>query len=186
MGKEKFVEARIEAVLTAEDPSTFVTERRSAIRVELGGIPGDRHYGLLVAADVRQSFYARGTMIANRRQISIVSAEDCAKIAGNLGVDRIEPEWLGANILLSGYPDFTQLPLGSRLIVPDGAGLICEGENLPCLGPGEEIEAALGTAGLAERFVKAARKLRGIVCSIEREGEIRSGDAIRIFINGGN
>lgn len=178
----KQLTAYAESVMTAEDPGTFVTRAVENVIVELGGIPGDRHFGLLVPADSRQKLYPRGTMIANRRQISIVSVEECALIARNLGIDMVAPEWLGANMAVSGVPELTSLPSGSRLLFPDGTGLICEGENLPCLGPGEVIEVMCGIPGLAKKFVPAAKKKRGIVCSVEREGVIRAGDRIRIVL----
>lgn len=175
--------AQVEAVMIADDPATFVTREVSEIQVELGGIPGDRHFGLLRPADSRQHFYPRGTMIANRRQISIVSREECDRIAINLGLSEIRPEWLGANILLSGFPDLTALPQGARLLFASGAGLISEGENLPCIGPGHVIAQMTGQPELAKRFVKAAQKLRGIVCSVEREGKITAKDQVEILLS---
>nr|WP_275984032.1 MOSC domain-containing protein [Paenibacillus hamazuiensis] len=167
--------------MLADDPATFVTRRVDSIRVELGGIPGDRHFGLLRPADSRQNIYPRGELIANRRQISIVSVEECERIAGNMGLGEVRPEWLGANLLVEGFPELTLLPQGSRLLFPDGTGLICEGENLPCLGPGRVIEGLFGPQTPGASFVSAAKKLRGIVCSVEREGIIRIGDGIRII-----
>ncbi|WP_274365645.1 MOSC domain-containing protein [Paenibacillus thermotolerans] len=173
-------QAVVERVMLADDPSTFVTREVDIINVELGGIPGDRHYGLLRPADSRQKIYPRGTLIANRRQISIVSLEDCALIAEHLGLPEIKPEWLGANIVVSGIETLTELPSGTRLVFPNGTGLICEGENLPCIGPGKVIEAMSGISGIRTKFVPAAKKLRGIVCSVEREGVIAKGDAIKV------
>ncbi|WP_426450972.1 MOSC domain-containing protein [Paenibacillus sp. S-38] len=177
-----YYEARTAAVLAAREPKTFVTSREPEIPVELGGIPGDRHYGLYRKADSRQSFYPRGTLIANRRQISIVSAEECALIAEAMGIPEVRPEWLGANLLLEGYPALTSLPPGTRLLFPEACGLIGEGENLPCRGPGKEIADALQLPELAGRFIKAAKRRRGIVCSVEREGSIREGDIVRIYL----
>jgi hypothetical protein len=94
-------------------------------------------------------------------------------IAKRMGLPEIRPEWLGANLLLSGYnAGITSLPLGTRLLFPQGTGLICEGENLPCLGPGKIIAAYYNQPELAKAFVKAAAVSRGIVCSVEREGSI--------------
>ncbi|WP_166241217.1 MOSC domain-containing protein [Paenibacillus turpanensis] len=175
--------AIVEAVLTATDPSTFVTRREQEIRIELAGIPGDRHYGLLRPADVRQSFYPRGTMIANRRQISIVGAEEMEQIATLLETGEILPEWLGANILLRGYAPLTLLPQGARLLFERGStGLICEGENLPCSGPAKVIAASCDRPELAKKFVPAAKQKRGIVCSVEKEGTVAPGDTVRIMI----
>ena len=122
-------------------------------------------------------------MIANRRQISILSIEDNADIAEKLGVETIEPEWLGANILIRGVPELTLLPRGARLLFESGAALICEGENEPCIGPGEVIAKHYGRdAKFAARFVKAAHKRRGIVCSVELPGTISAGDQVRIVL----
>ncbi len=174
--------AYVETVMLADEPESFVTRPLPEITVELGGIPGDRHFGLLRPADSRQNIYPCGQLIANRRQISIVSKEECQRIAERLGVAEIRPEWLGANLLVSGYDDLTQLPQGARLLFPDGTGLICEGENLPCIGPGKEIEAKLNQLGVAAKFVAAAKKSRGIVCSVEREGRIHAGDSMTIIV----
>lgn len=174
--------ARVEAVLLADQPDSFVTRRVPQVSVELGGIPTDRHYGLLVPADSRQQFYKRGTMIANRRQISIVSEEECTNIAANLGIQEVLPEWLGANLLLKGLPELTMIPQGARFLFPSGMGLICEGENLPCIGPGKVIGEALGMPELAKAFVRAAGKLRGIVCSVECEGAVYANDEVRVVI----
>lgn len=172
---------KVEGIYTAKDPATFVTREVPDFRVELAGIPGDRHYGLLRPADSRQNIYPRGTMIANRRQISIVSSEECMRIARQMGLPELKPEWLGANVLVSGLEILTELPAGVRFLFPDGTGLINEGENLPCIGPGKVIAEMIGDEGLARKFVSAALKLRGIVCSVEREGMIRRGDSFRIL-----
>lgn len=172
--------AVVESVMIADDPTTFVTRQVTSIQIELGGIPGDRHYGLLRPADSRQKLYPRGTMIANRRQLSIVSREELAQITYNMKLPDIHPEWLGANLVLSGYGELTQLEVGARLLFPDGTGLICEGENLPCLGPGKVIEHMYEEPGLHLKFVPAARRLRGIVCSVEREGNIDTNERVSI------
>ncbi|CAG7626752.1 MOSC domain-containing protein [Paenibacillus allorhizosphaerae] len=171
----------VDCVLLADDPTTFVTREVFSVQVEIGGIPNDRHYGILRPADSRQNIYPRGTMIANRRQISIVSREECARIAGLMGLPVIKPEWLGANLMVSGLESLTELAAGTRLLFPDGTGLICEGENLPCVGPGKVIESMHDQPGLHRKFVAAAKKSRGIVCSVEREGRINKGDTVRVI-----
>ncbi|WP_371117533.1 MOSC domain-containing protein [Paenibacillus sp. cl123] len=173
-------EIMVEGVYIADTPSTFITRRVGEIDIKLGGIPGDRHFGLLRKADSRQRIYPRGTMIANRRQISIVSVEECTLIAEKLGIPEVCPEWLGANVLVSGLEGFTLLPQGVRLIVPGRVGLICEGENLPCKGPGDVIEQESGIVGTGSRFVRAAKQCRGIVCSVEQEGLLYAGDKLTV------
>lgn len=182
----KEITASVAAILIADTPDTFVTRRLPETKLEFGGIPGDRHFGVTFGADSRQKMYPRGTEILNRRQITVVSEEDCARIAENLGIPTVLPEWLGANLLISGFPDLTSLTLGSRILLPSGAGLICMGENLPCLHPGEEIQKNYDEQEhpkLAARFVKAAYKRRGIVCAVECPGTIKVGDSAQILIN---
>lgn len=176
------LEAKATAVLAARQPKSFVTAREPFVDIDLAGIPGDRHYGLLRKADSRQRIYPRGVLIANRRQLSVVSEEDCALIAAELGIAEVLPEWLGANLLIAGCPSLTLLPPGARLVFPSGAGLIGEGENQPCKAPGEQIALAVGQPELARRFTRAARKLRGIVCSVECAGRIACGDTVRIYL----
>lgn len=178
--------ATIEAILIADNPETFVTRRISETKLEFGGIPGDRHFGVTFGADSRQTMYPRGTEILNRRQITVVSQEDCAIIAEKLGIPTVLPEWLGANLLISGFPDLTSLTMGSRLLLPSGAGLVCMGENLPCVHPGEEIQKNHDEQlhpKLAGRFVKAAFKRRGIVCAVECPGMLRQGDEAKVLVN---
>lgn len=170
----------VESVLIADTKGSFLTRQVPEIQIELAGIPGDRHYGLLRRADARQKIYKRGTMIANRRQISIVSYEECLEIAQRMELPEIRPEWLGANMIIRGLEQLTLLPAGARLLFPDGTGLICERENVPCRKPAKMIESLLEQPGLASKFMPAAKKRRGIVCSVEREGLIRQGDTIQI------
>ncbi len=176
--------ASVKAILLADNPDTFVTRRISEVNLEFGGIKGDRHFGLTSKADSRQPMYPRGTAIWNRRQITIVAEEELAKIAEILGVEAVKPEWLGANLLVSGFPDLTKLTIGSRILFPSGAALICMGENQPCTLPGEEIQKHYENhEKLAVRFVKAGYKRRGVVCAVEVPGPIQETDRVEILIN---
>lgn len=172
----------VEAVLTASSAGTFVSVRVQSVQLDYGGIPGDRHHGLTMRTNSREvRAYARGTEVRNRRQLTLLSAEECADVARRLAIDSLEPEWLGANVLVSGCPEFSCLPVGTRLLFPSGAGLVCEGENLPCRYPGEVVQQRHpAVRGLVRAFVREAYGRRGIVASVERPGEIRSGDRARI------
>ncbi|MBP1961698.1 MOSC domain-containing protein [Paenibacillus aceris] len=172
--------AKVEAVLIADDPATFVTREIDGVELCFGGMEGDRHFGLFAKADSRQPMYKRGTEIMNRRQLSIVSVEELQRIAERLGVEIIRPEWLGANILVSGVPHLTRLPMGIRMMLSSGGGLICEGENEPCAGPGKVIANHYGDRTLTQLFIKQAQKSRGIVAYIERPGELKPGDFMEI------
>ncbi|MDY0395473.1 MOSC domain-containing protein [Virgibacillus halophilus] len=172
------------SVLIAQKADSFVTEKISSVDLQYGGIPGDLHFGLTKRAGAREPMYKRGTEILNRRQISIVSAEECAIIAEEMDVPKILPEWIGANIVVSGIDHLTKLPAGSRLIFPSGAGILCEGENLPCIHPGHVIQKQYpNKSNLAARFVKAAMGLRGIVGMVEHPGMLHTGDQAKIFID---
>jgi hypothetical protein len=172
--------AKIEAVLIADDSSSFVTRELDKVILRFGGIEGDQHFGVTAKADSRQPMYPRGTEIMNRRQISIVSVEELKGIAERLGVDEIKPQWLGANIVVSGVPELTKLPMGIRMLLPDGGGLVCEGENEPCTGPGKQIAKHYGNKELTHQFVKMAQQMRGIVAYVERPGELKPGDQVEI------
>jgi len=106
--------------------------------------------------------------------------EDLIQIAENMGVPHLEPEWLGANLCLSGIPDFTLVPPSSRLIFSGGASLVVDMENEPCKYPGMIIDKHIPGAG--ERFAKSAINLRGVTAWVEREGMIGNGDDVSLHV----
>ncbi|OYD07216.1 MOSC domain-containing protein [Paludifilum halophilum] len=174
-------QAVVEGIYAAKQKKTFVTSRMDSAELKYGGIPGDLHFGLTKSAGAREPMYSRGTEIFNRRQISVVSIEECEKIAANLQIERVLPQWLGANLVIRGFPFLTRLPSGSRIIFPTGAGLVCEGENLPCTQPGNVIQEQYPEKKrMVSSFVKAAMGLRGIVCMVEKPGFIHPGDPATI------
>jgi hypothetical protein len=179
----EYFNAKINSIFIADKPNTFVTNKISEAELDYGGIPGDLHFGLTKSAGAREPMYPRGTTIFNRRQISIVSIEECAIIAERLGVEYILPEWLGANIALESFPNLTKLTAGSRILFPSGAGLLCEGDNPPCIHPGKVIQQIYpDQPKLSSRFVKASLGIRGIVCVVERPGKIVSGETAKITV----
>ena len=145
------------------------------------GMDGDCHGGLTRASDSRMlKQYKRGTEVRNARQVSILSREELAEVAARMAIPALKPEWVGANMLVSGIPDLTLLPPGTRLQFPSGAMLAVDAENHPCRYPAEIIarhhpETAMG-------FVKAAMHKRGVVGWVEAEGLIRRGDRITVWI----
>jgi len=170
-------------VLIGTEPKSLVTRDVSEVKVTWEGFAGDRHAGLTRPADVRVKWFPRGVPIRNTRQVSLVSSEELALIAGALEVPQVLAAWLGANLELAGLPRLTELPPGTRLFFPEDATLVVEGENEPCTGPGKVIEAHHPErAKLASRFVKAAWKKRGLVGWVERPGVIRPGDAVKVML----
>ena len=124
--------------------------------------------------------YPQGTEIRNTRQISILSSEELAVIADAMGIAELKPEWLGANLLVSGIPHFSQIPPSTRMIFASGASLVVDLENSPCKYPGEIIDRH--HPGFGCLFAKAAVGRRGVTAWVEREGQINTGDSIRLYI----
>lgn len=178
----KKLDARSEAILINTAPDEDLSSNRiSKVRVTYAGFDGESHSGLVRASCVRvRGQYAEGTEIRNTRQISIVSIEELALIAESMGIDALEPEWVGANLLVSGIPDFSRIPPSTRMIFAGGASLVVDLENSPCKYPGEIIERHHpGKGGL---FAKAAYGRRGVTAWVEREGSIAMGEDIRVHI----
>jgi MOSC domain-containing protein YiiM len=152
------------------------------VRATWAGLEGDRHAGLTRPSDGRTPHYPRGTEIRNDRQISLVSPEELDQIAREMLLPEIRPEWLGANLLVSGVPRLTQLPPSTRLFFSPGAVLVVEHENNPCTGPGRVLADQFARAGLETLFPQAALHRRGLVACVERPGVIAQGDEIRVEI----
>jgi len=178
-------------VLTGKIEGVYLCTERGGVasmpvgeaRVTLAGFEGDRHAGMTTRTGARAPFYPRGTEIRNSRQVSLVSLEELAEVAAELGLARILPEWLGANLAVSGVPRLTFLPPATRLFFPQETVLVVQGENLPCTGPGQVIQDEHAEIpGLADRFPKAALHRRGLVAWVERAGLICPGDDVRVDI----
>ncbi len=173
---------RVEALLFNPDrEATLEKGRVEEVRATYAGFDGDCHSGLTRESCVRvKAQYAEGTEIRNTRQISVLSQEELAQVADKMGISEIEPEWVGANLLLSGIPDFTFVPPSSRLIFSGGAALVVDMENGPCKFPGDVIEEYHpGKGGL---FANKALGKRGVTCWVEREGQIRVGDDVALHL----
>ncbi|WP_438990980.1 MOSC domain-containing protein [Lentibacter sp.] len=145
------------------------------------GLEGEAHGGVTRASCSRvTSQHPKGTEIANVRQISVLSAEEMALIAADLGLEALAPEYLGASLIIEGIPDLTLVPPSSRLQAPSGATLVIDMENRPCVWPAKEVEAE--HAGHGKAFVGAAKNRRGVTAWVERGGEIALGDELVLHI----
>lgn len=145
------------------------------------GFVGEAHAGLVrpSCSRVKQQ-YPIGTEIRNTRQVAIVSAEELADIAREMGLEALAPEWLGTSMVVEGIPDFTRIPPSSRLIFEGGASLCVDMENAPCLLPAQVIENQRSGAG---RFFKSAAKgRRGVTAWVEAEGSISVGERMRLHV----
>lgn len=166
-----------------------VTKGRDDIRSEplqevvatYSGVEGEAHAGLTRASCVRvASQFPEGTEIRNVRQFSIVSAEEMAEIATEIGLDALEPEWLGASMVIEGIDDFTHVPPSSRLQNEAGTELVIDMHNRPCIWPGKEIEK--DQPGLGKKFKPAAKGRRGVTAWVEHEGPLAVGDTLRLHV----
>lgn len=154
---------------------------RDEVRAGFTGFEGESHGGLTRPACSRVSMlYPRGTEIRNVRQLSVLSEEELDATAAELGMPRIDPAWVGASLVLRGIPDFTRVPPSSRLQGEDGTVITIDMENLPCIYTGKEIEAE--QAGTGKGYMAAARGRRGVTAWVEREGVLRLGEKMRLFI----
>ena len=126
--------------------------------------------------------YPRGTLIRNTRQFSILCAQELADIAAEMGLGSLDPALVGASLVLSGIPDFTHIPPGSRLQAQSGTTLTVDMENQPCHLPAKEIEAT--APGFGALFKAAARNRRGVTAWVEREGALNVGDTVTLHVPG--
>jgi len=93
--------------------ATLVAEPVETLRLGFAGAEGDCHGGLPRPSCSRVKLqYARGTEIRNARQLSLVSEEELAAVAAEMGIPEIRPEWTGANLMVAGAPRFTGIPPG--------------------------------------------------------------------------
>ena len=156
---------------------------QTEIKATYAGQEGAVHSGLTRPSCVRvREMHDEGTEIRNVRQFSVVSAEELALIASDLGLERIEPEWLGASIVIDGMDDFSHVPPSSRLQNQDGTTIVIDMQNFPCGYPGREIEK--DHPGHGRKFAKVAEGRRGVTAWVEREGMLRVGDTLSLHVPG--
>lgn len=169
------------SVMVLAPGSRVVSTPRQIIYLTAEGVEGDRHAGLTRLADSRNKDVQRGTEVRNDRQVTIVSEEELARVAEGLRVPEVRPEWLGANLCLSGLVALSDLPQGTQLSFPTGAVLRVEAQNQPCTVAGGGVESAYpDRTGLASEFPKAAMGLRGLTASVDQPGPISVRDAVDV------
>lgn len=172
----------VQKLFSCEDSkASIVSELIDRANLSYEGVPGDTHSGLTRAACSRFPYlYKEGVEIRNTRQLSIVSLEELAEIAEGLELDLLPAGWLGANIELSGIPSLTLLPPSSRLVFSSKATIVVDIENRPCVYPAKIIEGF--HPGKGRKFFKTAKHKRGITAWVEREGLIKPGDNVEVFV----
>lgn len=126
------------------------------------------------------SQHPRGTEIRNVRQLSILSQEELDAIAAKIGLDAIDPAWVGASLVVRGIPDFSHVPPSSRLQAEDGTTLVIDMQNRPCHLPAKVIQSVSDAA--AKKFKTAAMGRRGVTAWVERPGALAIGNRMRLHI----
>jgi hypothetical protein len=175
------LQARVEGLFATVDASSFETSPVERLALGFDGISGDRHGGLTRRTGGREPWYPRGTQIRNERQLSILSADDLAEAAAAMGIPRIMPEWIGGNLVLSGIPRLTMLPPRTCLFFGGGATIRVDGLNVPCRSSGRAIARRFPESGdLDLAFVRAARRLRGLVGWVEKPGVVAAGGLVDV------
>jgi hypothetical protein len=168
-------------VLICNDENSMLSTAVDTVDVTFDGFVGEKHSGMTKLSDGRTKFYPRGTLIRNSRQVSIVSKEEIEEICKSLDIEKILPEWVGANLLLSGIPNMTDLKPNVRLFFSSGAVLLITADNLPCVILTREIvEHIPSRPDLTEKLIPAAMGKRGLVAVVELPGQIKKGDSVRV------
>lgn len=155
--------------------------RARDMTVDWDGPAGEKHRGRTRPSCSRvTSQHKRGIDIANVRQLSVVSQEELDAIAGDMGLAEIQPEWLGATMVIQGIADFSFVPPSSRLQAENGTTLIIDMNNRPCIFPAQEID--VDQPGFGPKFKTAANGRRGVTAWVERPGTLGMGDKLRLHI----
>ncbi len=161
--------AEIEAEAVTEMPLT------------LAGFDKEFHAGVTRPSCSRvANIHPKGTEIRNSRQMSILSEEEMEAIAAEMGLERLDPLWLGASIVLKGIPDFTHVPPASRLLSASGVTIVIDVENGPCNYPAKTLDTV--HPGFGKTFKSAAKGRRGVTASVERGGALRVGEELKLFV----
>jgi len=156
-------------------------EAVTAMPLTLAGFEHEFHAGVTRPSCSRvANIHPKGTEIRNSRQLSILSEEEMAVIAGEMGLAHLDPLWLGASIVIKGIPDFSHVPPASRLLSASGVTIVVDVENGPCNYPAKTVDVV--RPGFGKAFKPAAKGRRGVTASVERGGTLRVGDELRLFV----
>ena len=145
------------------------------------GIAGDVHEGSTRPSCSRVTqLYPLNTEIRNTRQLTILSTENLAEIARDMGLERLAPELVGANVVVEGIPDLTHVTPSSRLQSESGTTIVVDRLNQPCTYPARAIERT--HPGFGKLFRRAGEGRRGVTAWVERPGALKVGDRLRLHV----
>jgi hypothetical protein len=181
---------KVEKVLVASQYGSHVSIAAEKVKFIQGqGVLHDNHYGPRLL-DVRDSTALRlglpkGMESFNIRQWSAISQEELEETARFMEIPSIDHGLLGENLVVSGIPSFTRLPVGTQFFFKGPKGelrstiLFVYGENAPCHIPGDAIQARHSDRqGLKVSFIRNAKHRRGLVGFVIGSGFIKEGDTI--------
>lgn len=163
----------------------FQTREVDEIVLGFEGAEGDFHAGHTRRSGGREPWYPRGTEMRNERQLSIVAPDELAQIARRMGIREVRPEWIGANLLISGVPRLSMLPAGTQLFFRGGVTVKVDSQNRPCRVSGRAVAE---NAGMPDHevgsllFPKAAKRVRGVVAWVEKPGVVKRGEQVSVRI----
>lgn len=161
----------------------FQSRSVEQLHLTFAGINGDFHRGLTRRSGGREPWYPRGTEMRNERQLSIVAPDELRNISRAMGIAEVRPEWIGANLVLSGIHRLSMLPPGTLLFFKGGVTLKVDGQNRPCRVAGSSVAQNAGmddSDAAAMVFAKVARRLRGLVAWVEKPGSIAWGEEVSV------
>ena len=154
---------------------------RERLDLNFAGPAGEDHGGLTRPSCGRVlSQYPRDTEIRNTRQLCVMSAEELAAFAVAMGIEALDPGYMGATLVIEGIADFTHVPPSSRLQAASGATIVVDMENRPCTLPARGIEEDMPGYGAAIKG--ASKNRRGVTERVEREGTLVLGETMRLHI----
>ena len=172
----KKITGSIEALYIAAGDN-FTSCETPSLALTFDGVSGDFHEGATRLSGGREPWYPRGTEMRNERQLSILSREELAIIAGRLHIPEIRPEWIGCSMVLGGIENLSRLPPRTLLFFDGGVTLKIDGNNGPCKVAGSAIaEHYEGRDDIGIEFPKQAKNLRGLVGWVEKPGIIEQGE----------
>lgn len=173
------IPGKVHKVLQTASVDAFETRPAAALKLGFEGVPGDRHAGFTRRSGGREPWYPRGTEMCNERQVSILSSEELEQVARNMDIDRVDAEWIGGNIVVSGIARLSMVPPRTRLEFAGGAVIRVDGDNAPCRFAGAAIAAHYPEReGLDILFARKAKRLRGLVGFVEIPGSIAPGEGV--------
>lgn len=185
---------RVEEVLVAHEYGNHISESKEKVKLFQGyGVHGDNHAGGRLL-DIRDTAplrfgHPKGQECFNMRQWSAISKEEMEATAKAMGIEGIAPGLLGENLIVSGIPNFSQLPSGTLLFFKGPGGeirptILCVyAENGPCEIPGKAIQDLHpNKTGLKSGFIRHAKDRRGLVGWVMCSGFIKTGDTVVVHV----